>query len=360
MRSHNFSAGPSALPTAVLERAQREMLDFQGSGMSVMEMSHRGAIYEAVHFAAINNLRRLLAIPDAYEVVFVTGGARTQFALVPYNLKLSGRSGEYILTGTWSEGALKEAGKLTSARAIWSGEADGYRRIPGDAEIEAGPEPAYIHYTSNNTIYGTQFHRIPQVSDAPLVCDMSSDILSKPIDVSRFGLIYAGAQKNMGPAGVTVVIGQKRLLERADPELPEMWSYARIASKDSLLNTPPTFPIYLLKLVTEWLLEIGGLKAVAERNRQKATLLYDAIDGDFYQPHADSGSRSTMNVTFKIYDSSLEPAFLAACEERCIVGVKGHRSVGGLRASIYNAVPLSAVETLVELMNDFRSKHRAA
>ncbi len=354
MRSHNFSAGPSALPTAVLERAQTEMLDFQGTGMSVMEMSHRGPLYAAEHFDAIANLRKLLDIPDAYDVLFATGGARTQFALVPYNLGLPGRSGEYILTGTWSEGALNEAGKLTSARTIWSGEADGYRRIPSDEEIRVGPEPAYVHYTSNNTIYGTQFHRIPQVSGAPLVCDMSSDILSKPIDVSRFGLIYAGAQKNMGPSGVTVVIGNKELLDRADPELPEMWSYARIASNDSLLNTPPTFPIYLLKLVTDWLVELGGREAMAERNRRKAALLYDAIDGDFYRPHADSGSRSMMNVTFKIHDPSLEPAFLAACEERRIIGVRGHRSVGGLRASIYNAVPRSSVEALVELMNDFR------
>lgn len=356
-RAFNFSPGPSALPTEVLERAQAELLDYQGTGMSIMEMSHRSPAYEAVHDGAIANLRRLMGISADYDVLFMGGGARTQFALVPYNLGLEGRASEYIVTGTWSEGALGEAQKLGDARAVWSGADGGYRHVPRDDEVQASDDAAYLHYTSNNTIYGTQFPGIPQVSKAPLVCDMSSDILSRPVDVSRFGLIYAGAQKNMGPSGVTVVILRRDLLERVPDGIPELWSYAKIAAKNSLLNTPPTFPIYLIQLVTEWLLERGGLVATAERNEEKARRLYDAIDGEFYRPHADAESRSRMNVTFRLPSEALEARFVAACTERGLLSVKGHRSVGGIRASIYNAVPLEAVDALVAEMVDFRARN---
>ncbi len=356
-RAFNFSPGPSALPTEVLKRAQAELLDFKGSGMSIMEMSHRSPAYEAVHDGAISNLRTLMGISEDYAVLFMGGGARTQFALVPYNLGLRDRPSDYILTGTWSEGAAHEAGKLGAAKTVWSGADGGYRHVPRDDEVEASDAAAYLHYTSNNTIYGTQFPHVPEVSKAPLVCDMSSDILSRPVDVSRFGLIYAGAQKNMGPSGVTVVIVRRDLLERVPEDIPELWSYAKIAAKNSLLNTPPTFPIYMVKLVTDWLLERGGLSAMAERNETKARLLYDAIDGEFYRPHADAESRSRMNVTFRLPSEELERRFVDACTERGLLSVKGHRSVGGIRASIYNAVPQDAVEALVTEMVDFSSRH---
>lgn len=355
MRTFNFSAGPSALPTEVLERAQSELLDYHGTGMSVMEMSHRSSIYEEVHDAAIANLRGLMGIPDEYDVIFMGGGARTQFALVPYNLSVPGSPSEYITTGTWSEGALREARKLGDANEIWTGLEEKYTRVPGAGDYTPNDNAAYLHYTSNNTIYGTQFHHVPIAPT--VVCDMSSDILSRPVDVSKFGLIYAGAQKNMGPSGVTVVIIRPDLLERCRAEMPELWSYQKIAGKNSMLNTPPTFPIYLLRLVTDWVRENGGVQVMGERNHLKAQRLYDLMDNEFYVPHAHADSRSRMNVTFRLSNENLERLFLEACEARKIVGVRGHRSVGGVRASIYNAVPAAAVEALAELMGEFRDSH---
>lgn len=356
MRTFNFSAGPSALPTPVLERAQAELLDYRGTGMSIMEMSHRSSIYEEVHDSAIANLRDLMSIPDDYAVLFMGGGARTQFALVPYNLSLTAQPSEYITTGTWSEGALREANKLGDAREIWTGIEQRYTRVPSPDEVTASVDAAYLHYTSNNTIYGTQFHYVP---DAPtLVCDMSSDILSRSVDVSKFGLIYAGAQKNMGPSGVTVVIIREALLERCREDMPDLWSYRKIAEKNSMLNTPPTFPIYLLRLVTDWVREQGGVQVMGERNHLKAQRLYDLMDNEFYVAHADGDSRSHMNVTFRLASEDLEQRFLETCNAHGIVGVRGHRSVGGIRASIYNAVPAAAVETLAVLMDEFRDAHR--
>ncbi|MEM6734080.1 MAG: 3-phosphoserine/phosphohydroxythreonine transaminase, partial [Myxococcota bacterium] len=320
------------------------------------EMSHRSATYEAVHDRAIANLRELMKIPDGYQVIFMGGGARTQFALVPYNLGMEGVAAEYVLTGTWSEGAVREANKLGEARAVWSGADGGYRHIPRDDEYTASDDAAFFHYTSNNTIYGTQFHEPPAASSAPLVCDMSSDILAGPVDVSRFGLIYAGAQKNIGPAGVTVVIVRDDLLERSGDALPELWSYKKIAAKNSLLNTPPTFAIYVVKLVTDWVKECGGLEKIAEKNREKADLIYAQLDGEFYRGHADEASRSVMNATFNLPTPELEAEFVAFCASRDLHGVKGHRSVGGIRASLYNAVPVAAAEALAQAMTEFRAE----
>lgn len=355
MRTYNFSPGPGALPTSVVEQAREELLDYQGTGVSIMEMSHRSAQYEEVHNAAIANIRELMGVSDDYAVIFMGGGARTQFALVPTNMGLPGKTSEYLVTGAWSEGAVRAAEQLGSARAIWSGQEERYRRVPGASEFKADPQASYLHYTSNNTIYGTQFHAVPDART--LVCDMSSDILSGPVDVSKFGLIYAGAQKNMGPSGVTVVIIRKDLLERCGDNLPELWNYRKIAAKNSLLNTPPTFPIYMVRLVTDWVRAEGGLSAMRERNTRKSNNLYALMDNEFYRPHAEVASRSKMNVTFRLQTEDLEKSFLGACESRGLMGLEGHRSVGGIRASIYNAVSESAVSALAEVMKEFRSAH---
>jgi phosphoserine aminotransferase len=355
----NFSAGPSALPLPVLEQARDELIDFRGSGASIMEQSHRGPVYLEVHRQCVEDLTELLAIPDTHTVVFMGGGARSQFAHVPNNLARRAPA-DYLITGTWAEGAAREAAKLTESRTLYDSAPTGHDHVPRPADFSADPNAAYLHYTSNNTIYGTQYHYLPDPGGGVLVCDMSSDILSRPVDVSRHGLIYAGAQKNMGPAGVTVLILDRALLERSDAGLPEMFSYAKIAAKDSMLNTPPTFNIYLVGLVVKWLLEGGGLEAMGARNDAKSSSIYRAIDdsGGFYTGHAKMDSRSKMNVTFRIpARSELEPIFVAEATAAGMIGLKGHRSVGGLRASIYNAVPSESTTALVDFMVDFAARH---
>lgn len=357
-RAHNFNPGPAALPLPVLERAQREFLDLDDSGISVLEMSHRGGIYEQIHNEAVANLRKLLGCGDDYAILFMGGGASTQFALVAMNLLSKGAHADYLVTGYFAEGALREARKLGDARETWSSAATKHDRVPTPQEFQVDPKAVYLHYTSNNTIEGTQFSYVPDSGSVPLICDMSSDILSRPVDVSRFGLIYAGAQKNMGPAGVTVVLIRRDLLERSSPGLPSTFSYARMAKENSLLNTPPAFAVYMVKLVTEYWLAQGGLEAIQACNAKKAKLLYDAIDrsGGFYRGRAKPDSRSQMNITFRLSTEDLEKRFVSESSEARLIGLKGHRSVGGIRASLYNAVNLADVQALVEFMKDFQGR----
>ena len=361
-RVHNFGPGPAALPLPVLERVRDELLDFRATGMSILESSHRGPAYGEVHESAAARLRALLGGAASHEVLFMTGGARTQFSAVPLNLLAAGGRAGYLTTGRWSELALDAARRVGRADELWSSAATAHDRVPADGEIDPSSLPpglAYVHYTTNNTIYGTQYPAPPKVGDVPLVADMSSDILGGPIDVDRFGVVYAGAQKNIGPAGVTVVLVRRDLLERSPADLPDTLSYARMAAKSSLLNTPPVFAIYVLDLVLEHLQSLGGLEAVGARNRAKAEALYAAIDGSggFYRGHARPESRSRMNVTFRLPSPELEQALLAASADHGLVGLKGHRSVGGIRASIYNAQPAENVDRLVELMKEFERTH---
>lgn len=352
----NFNAGPAALPEAALERAQRELVDFAGTGMSIMEHSHRGKAYAAVHEEAIQLVRTLCGVSDDYHVLLLQGGASQQFALVPMNLLAPGKSADYVLTGAWSQKALKEAKVLGTARVAASTEVDKkFARIPAQSELELDPNAAYVHITSNNTIFGTQWQTWPDVGRVPLVADMSSDIMWRPIDVSRFGLIYAGAQKNLGPSGVTLVIARKDLVEGGRKDIPTIFQYRTHAENNSLYNTPPTFGIYLLRNVLSVIQEQGGLAAMEQRNREKAELLYGAIDArpDFYRCPVDKPSRSTMNVVFNLPTPELEAEFVAEAQKRNMVGLKGHRSVGGIRASIYNAVSRQWVAALVDFMKDF-------
>lgn len=358
-RVHNFSAGPAALPQAVLERAREEMLDFRGSGMSVMEMSHRGKTFTEVAEKAEQDLRKLLAIPDNYSVLFLQGGATGQFAAIPMNLGGRGRSMDYVDTGAWSGKAIKEAQKYGSVNIVASSQASGYASIPERSSWTLDPDAAFVHYTPNETIGGVEFHDIPDVGDVPLVADMSSTILSRPIDVSRFGVIYAGAQKNIGPAGLTVVIVRNDLLEREKgDDVPAVFDWALQAKNDSMYNTPPTFGWYLAGLVFEWLLEQGGLEKMAEINRRKAEKLYRLVDNSaFYRNPVEPEARSWMNVPFILADDALDGTFLNEAEAAGLCSLKGHRSVGGMRASIYNAVPESSVDALIEFMADFEERH---
>ena len=359
-RIFNFSAGPAVLPLSVLERAQKDLVSFPGAGMSVLEMSHRSAPFDKIIKEAEADLRTLLAIPENYKVLFLQGGASLQFSMVPMNLLLKGKTADYILTGSWSQLALKEAKKLGDARVAATTEDTNFNRIPAEDELKTDPKAAYAHFTSNNTIYGTQWRTEPEAGSVPLVCDASSDILSRPLDVSKYGLIYAGAQKNAGPAGVTLVIIRDDLIERVPAGLPSLLDYRLIAEKESLYNTPPCFAIYLAGLVFKWLLdEVGGLKEIQKRNEEKAKILYDAIDtnSDYYRGHAEAGSRSQMNVTFRLPSEELEKRFAKESTAAGLDGLKGHRSVGGIRASIYNAFPREGVLKLVEFMKDFAKKN---
>ncbi|MBI4869930.1 MAG: 3-phosphoserine/phosphohydroxythreonine transaminase [Candidatus Wallbacteria bacterium] len=359
-RIFNFSAGPAVLPLPVLEQAQRDLIALPGVGMSILEISHRSAPFEQVIQTAEKNLRSLLGVPEDYAVLFLQGGATLQFAMVPMNLLPAGASADYVLTGSWGQSAFKEAKKFGTVRVACSTESDNFSRIPRQEELSADPKAAYLHYTSNETIHGTEFDYTPAApAGVPLVCDSSSDFLSRPIDVARHGLIYAGAQKNAGPAGVTVVIVRKDLLGRAPASTPVMLDYAAMAKAGSLHNTPPCFSIYVVGLVLEWLVGLGGLEAVARRNREKAKLLYDAIDssGGFYRGHSRPECRSLMNVTFRLPTEELEKKFAKESTAAGLDGLKGHRSVGGLRASIYNAFPIEGVARLVEFMQDFRQKN---
>ena len=359
-RVHNFGAGPGVLPLPVLEQVGAELLDAGGSGMSVMEMSHRSAAFERIIRMAEADLRALLAIPTDYAVLFVQGGASLQFAVVPMNLRPPGASADYVLTGHWSKAALKEAEKQGRARVAGSTEASGFDHIPGLSDLQVDREAAYLHFTSNNTIYGTQWRSEPvPPPGVPLVCDASSDILSRPLDLATYGLVYAGAQKNLGPAGVTVVIVRRDLLARVPAGLPALLDYRLLAEHASLYNTPPTFAVYVLGLVLRWARAIGGVEELAQRNRAKAGLLYRAIDesGGFYRGHTRPESRSLMNVTFRLASEELDAPFVKDATAEGLEGLKGHRSVGGLRASLYNALPPASVEALVAFMTDFRRRH---
>ncbi len=359
-RVYNFSAGPGVLPVPVLERARDEMLNFEGSGMSVMEMSHRSAVFEGILARAENGMRRVMNIPDEYAVLFLQGGASLQFSMVPMNLYQPGKPVDVIHTGSWTKKAIVELGKVAEYRLAASTESEKFRRVPRLDEIDLNPNASYVHLASNNTIAGTEFHGFPDTGDVPLVADMSSDILSKPIDVSKFGLIFAGAQKNIGPAGVTVVIIRKDLAERAGDSLPTMLDYRTHIGKNSMFNTPPTWGIYIIALVMEWLESTGGLVAMEKRNKEKAALLYGAIDATgFYSCPNERESRSLMNVVFRVRDgdAALEEKFVAEATAAGLMNLKGHRSVGGLRASIYNAQPLDGVQALVDFMAAFEKKY---
>jgi len=357
-RSCNFNAGPAALPLAVLERAQAELLDFGGTGMSVMEMSHRSKAFEAIVNAADANLRQLMGIPDTHTVLFLQGGASLQFAMIPMNLRAPGQSADYVDTGSWASKAIKE-GKINggAVQVLWSGKAEGYTRAPRPEEICETAGAAYVHICSNETIGGIRFPAFP-TTQAPLIADMSSEIMSRPIDVSQFGMIYAGAQKNVGPSGLALVIMRNDLLERTPDTTPIFLRYGTHAAEHSLYNTPNTWAIYIVKLVTEWMLEQGGISAIERINEEKAALLYTELDRSaFWRPVAQRESRSTMNVTWRLPSEELEEQFVKEAGKAGMVGLKGHRSVGGIRASIYNAVPRANVETLVSFMQEFERKN---
>jgi phosphoserine aminotransferase len=354
----NFNAGPAALPLAALERAQKELLDIGGSGMSVMEHSHRGQLYEAIHNEAIALLKELLAVPDNYDIVFLQGGASQQFAVVPMNLLPPGKSADYIQTGVWSQKALKEAKVIGTARVAGSTEKDKkFTRVPKQSELELDPNAAYAHFTTNNTIFGTQWHEFPDTGAVPLVADMSSDIAWRPIDVSKFGLIYAGAQKNLGPSGLVVVIIRKDLVEAGRKDIPVIFQYRTHVETNSLYNTPPTFSVYMLRNVLAEMKASGGLVAMEKHNREKAALLYSAIESrpDIFTAPVEKESRSVMNVVFTLKSEALEAEFLAEAKKAKIEGLKGHRSVGGMRASIYNAAPLEGIAALAELIKKFKA-----
>ncbi|WP_312939690.1 3-phosphoserine/phosphohydroxythreonine transaminase [Stutzerimonas balearica] len=357
-RAFNFCAGPAALPTAVLERAQAELLDWQGLGLSVMEMSHRSDAYVAIASKAEQDLRDLLTIPDNYKVLFLQGGASQQFAEIPLNLLPESGVADYIDTGIWSRKAIDEARRFGQVNVAASAKPYDYFSIPGQNEWQLSESAAYLHYASNETIGGVQFDWVPEVGETPLVVDMSSDILSRSIDVSRYGLIYAGAQKNIGPSGLVVVIVREDLLGRARSSCPTMLDYKVAADNGSMYNTPATFSWYLAGLVFEWLKEQGGVEAMEARNRAKKDLLYSFIDSsEFYANPIAPNARSWMNVPFRLADERLDTAFLAGADARGLLNLKGHRSVGGMRASIYNAVGLDAVEALVAYMGEFEKEH---
>ena len=355
----NFNAGPAALPHPVLEKVQAELLDYQGKGMSIMEMSHRSKEFEAINTRAEANFKRLIGVGDGYRVLFVQGGASTQFATVPMNFLPAGGTADYLVTGSWGEKAIEEAGLFGKANLAASTKADGYKRVPTPGEVKLSPSPAYVHLTSNETIQGVQYAAFPDLGDAPLVADMSSDILSRPIDAGKFALIYAGAQKNLGPSGVTVVLLKEAWLEKANKGVATMLRYSTHVKNNSLYNTPPMFGVYVLDLVLQWIDGLGGIAGIAGRNESKAIALYQAIDGSggYYRGHAEPGSRSRMNVTFRLPSEDLEKKFVAEAKDAGMVGLAGHRSVGGIRASIYNAIDLEACQALASFMGEFARKN---
>ena len=355
-RAYNFSAGPAILPEEVLLQVQSELLDFNGTGMSIMEMSHRGKDYSAIHQEAKDNLAKLLNIPDGYSVLFMTGGASTQFSLIPMNLLGEGKTADYITAGAWSSKAIKAAKKLgANVNELANTAKDIPTRVPANTDLKFTDGAAYVHICSNETISGAQVKEFPK-TDAPLIADMSSDILSRPLDVSQFAMIYAGAQKNLACAGVTLVIIRNDLAEKSPDALPELFQYKHVMENDSLSNTAPTFPIYIIALVTRWLLANGGLEGMQKRNEEKAGKLYAAIDAsDFYKGTAVPEYRSPMNVTFRLPTEELEAQFIKEAAAKGMTSLKGHRSVGGIRASIYNAFPAAGVDALVEFMKAFET-----
>jgi len=360
-RIHNFNAGPGVLPESVLKQAQQDIWNIGGSGMGIMEHSHRGKLFERVIADAEEEARRLAGIPDNYRVLFIQGGATQQFAMVPMNLLAPGRTADYLVTGAWSEKALKEAKLFGSTHVAVSGEATNFSEIPPPEAIRWSERPVYAHITTNNTIFGTQWRIEPAVPEGvPLVADTSSDMFSRPIEVAKYGLIYAGAQKNLGPSGIVLVIIRDDLVELGPPNIATMLQYRTYAKEKSLHNTPPTLAIYVVGLVLKWIREQGGLSAMAARNEEKAGLVYDFLDqSSFFRGTAAPGSRSLMNVCFRAPTEELEGKFCAEAEKRGFAGLKGHRSVGGMRASLYNACPRASVVALVEFMKEFERVNRA-
>ena len=361
-RIFNFSAGPAVLPVEVLQQARDEMLDWHGSGMSVMEMSHRGKEFMSIAAKVETDLRELVGIPGNYKVLFLSGGASSQFAMVPMNLLRGKKSADYVNTGEWSKKAIKEAKKYCAVNVAASSEDANFTYVPPQDTWDIDPDAAYLHYTPNETIGGVEFNWVPDLiqvnGDVPLVADISSTFMSRPLDITRFGLIYAGAQKNMGPAGLTVVIVREDLLSETVPGTPTMFDYKIHADNDSMYNTPPTYPMYIAGLVFEWLKKKGGLAAMEKINIAKAALLYDLLDAtDFYRCPVARPDRSRMNVPFTLKDPALDDEFLKQAKTRGLIQLKGHRSVGGMRASIYNAMPLEGVSVLVEFMKEFASDH---
>jgi phosphoserine aminotransferase len=358
-RVYNFNPGPAALPLEVLQQAQAEMLDYKGTGMSVMEISHRSKEFEAIVADAQNDLRDLMKIPANYKILFLQGGASLQFAMVPMNFRPAGASADYIVTGTWSKKAFKESQKLGTAKAAANLEADNFTHLPAQADLKLDPNAAYLHFTSNETIHGVEYFIEPYPpAGIPLICDASSDFISHPVDVSKYAMIYAGAQKNAGPAGVVICIIREDLLGKVPANLPNLLDYKALAEENSLLNTPPCWSVYIVGLVMKWALGLGGLPAIEKRNKTKAALVYNTVDesGGFYTGHAKS-DRSRMNLTFRLPNEALEDQFASEAKKNDLIGLKGHRSVGGMRASLYNALPIEASEALVKFMKEFQQKN---
>ena len=357
-RIFNFSAGPAVLPLEVLEEAQRDLLALPGVGMSILEISHRSKTFDEIIEGCEADLRKLAGIPDNYHVLFLQGGASLQFSMVPMNLLPAGGSADYIVTGAWSQKAVKEAKRVGGVKIAATTESENFARVPKQDELKLDASAAYVHFTTNNTIFGTEFHYLPDVGNVPLVGDTSSDMFSRPIDVSKYALIYAGAQKNLAPAGLTLVIVRNDMLERTPSSLPTMMQYKVHAENKSMYNTPPVFSIYIMRLVMKWLLKEGGLAAIDKQNARKADKLYAEIDRTgFYRAHAQKDSRSRMNVTFRLPSEDLEKKFAKEATAAGLDGLKGHRSVGGMRASIYNAFPEAGIDALVEFMKAFESKN---
>jgi len=358
-RIYNFAAGPAILPEPVLKEAQEQLWALPGVGMSILEISHRSKTFDKIMAEAKEGLKSLLSISDDYELLFLQGGASLQFSMVPLNLMVKNKKADYIVTGSWSKKAVKEAKRVGTVNIAASTEEGNFKRIPKQEELKLDPQADYVHFTSNNTIFGTQFQKEPEVGNLPLVCDASSDILHKKIDVNKYALIYAGAQKNMGPSGVTFIILRKDMLERSSDSLHTMLNYKIHVENGSLYNTPNTFGIYIIALVAKWLKNLGGLDGMYKINKEKADLLYKCIDesGGYYKGHADKDSRSLMNITFNLATEELEKKLVSEATAAGFDGLKGHRSVGGLRASIYNAFPKKGVEDLVGFMKDFQKKN---
>jgi phosphoserine aminotransferase len=358
-RVFNFNPGPATLPLPVIQEAQQELLNFKNTGMSILEVSHRGKEYEEVQNETESLLKELLGVPNDYRVLFMGGGASTQFALVPMNFLTPGTQADYIISGIFAQKAYEEAARVGTANIAASTKGTNFDRVPETSEIKLSAGPAYVHITSNNTIYGTQWAEFPELKGVPVMADMSSDILSRPFDASRFSLIYAGAQKNLGPSGVTVVIINPELLNKANPNLPVIFQYGTFVKNNSLYNTPPTFAVYITNLVLKWVKNNGGVAAMEKRNKEKAGYVYEVIDnsGGFYKGHAQKSSRSLMNVTFRLPSEELESTFAGEAKKAGLVGLKGHRSVGGMRASIYNAMPVEGCKALAQFMKEFQKKN---
>ena len=358
-RIYNFAAGPAILPEPVLKEAQEQLWALPGVGMSILEISHRSKVFDKIIAEAKEGLKSLLGINDNYELLFLQGGASLQFSMIPLNLMVKNKKADYIVTGSWSKKAVKEAKRVGTVNIAASTEEGNFKRIPKQEELKLDPQADYVHFTSNNTIFGTEWHKEPEVGNVPLVCDASSDMLHKIIDVNKYALIYAGAQKNMGPSGVTFIILRKDMLERSSDSLHTMLNYKTHTENNSLYNTPNVFGIYIINLVCKWLKGLGGLDGMYKINKEKADILYKCIDesGGFYKGHADKDSRSLMNITFNLATEDLEKKLVSEATAAGFDGLKGHRSVGGLRASIYNAFPKKGVEDLVSFMKDFQKKN---